>query len=103
LILAVGDRTIIALTLGLLALLVLRPLWKYGNLRDDSKLTAAATAAALQKKLTTPYGFRCKRQEEDASLALDDVDYFCEPKRMLDPGYWVGTNGSEITGLQPTG
>ena len=67
-------------------------------------LSAEETAEALRTKMQTPYAFRCEHQENDGSISgLDDVDYFCEPVESDGVGYWVATNGDEITGTQQTG
>jgi hypothetical protein len=34
---------------------------------------------------------------------LGDVDYACEAERVSEPGYWVATDGSKITGRQSMG
>ncbi|HEV2712853.1 MAG TPA: hypothetical protein VGU26_07135 [Gaiellaceae bacterium] len=69
----------------------------------DPKLSGDATAAALERKLHTPYGFRCAPAENDGSIALDDVDFLCEPSRAIESRYGVGTDGEKITEILPTG
>jgi hypothetical protein len=70
---------------------------------DDAKLSATATGAALQTRLGTTHGFRCSPEESDVTISLRDVEYACEPDRSTGDGYWVATNGSEITGIQSMG
>jgi hypothetical protein len=70
--------------------------------RDDPRLPAAAAAAALQAEVGAETGFTCTRQEEDASLALDDVDYWCEAADG-STAYWIGTDEDGINGVQPAG
>jgi hypothetical protein len=70
----------------------------------DPKMNAAATETALRKQLGTPYGFRCRPEENEGStVELDDVDYVCEADRVSAEGFWVGTDKSKITGTQSTG
>ena len=71
--------------------------------RRDPKLSSDATAAALQKELHTPYGFSCTPEEDDVTIELGDVDFACEADRVSQEGYWVGTDGSKITGMQSMG
>jgi hypothetical protein len=67
----------------------------------DPKLSADATARALQTKLHTRYPFRCTRAEKDETIPLDDADYVCSPPRKYtsEDSYWVGTNSHRITDL----
>ena len=69
----------------------------------DPKLSAEATAQALQQELGTPYGFRCVAEDKDVTIELDDVDYVCSADRVREAGYWVGTDGEKITGKQSMG
>jgi hypothetical protein len=71
--------------------------------RGDSKLSAEATAAALQRQLGTDYRFHCTEEENDGSIELRGVDYFCQPNRPSEAAYWVATDGSRITGTQSSG
>jgi hypothetical protein len=75
--------------------------WAWSQ-REDPRLPAATAAVALQADVGADAGFTCTRQEEDASLALDDVDYFCHAADGLT-GYWIGTDEDGITGVQPAG
>jgi hypothetical protein len=76
----------------------------YWHAHRDPKLSAEATAAALQRELHTAYRFRCRPEENDGTIVgLGDVDYDCEPERLDEPGYWVATDGSKITGTQSSG
>jgi hypothetical protein len=80
---------------------VLPPL--LGHWRDP-KMSAEATETALQRKLGTSYGFNCTPEENDGSInGLGDVDYVCEADRVSESGYWVGTDESQITGIQAMG
>ena len=59
---------------------------------------------ALQQELHTAYGFRCRPETNDGTITgLGDVDYACEAERAREPGYWVATDGSKITGTQSMG
>ena len=67
-------------------------------------MSAEATERALQSKLGTSYGFRCTPEENDGTITdLGDLDYVCEANRVTEPGYWVDTDESEITGIQSMG
>jgi hypothetical protein len=93
--------SLFSVTAGVLALVVAISLWLAFR---GPKLSAEATAAALQKELHTPYGFSCKPEENDGTIeGLGDVDYVCSADRVNEPGYWVGTDGSKITGMQSMG
>jgi hypothetical protein len=87
-------------TVGVAAVLVGVPLW---YLNHDPKLAPDETAAALRAKLGTPYGFRCTPEDGTFNINLEDVDYVCQAERSSEPGYWVGTDGSRITGIQSMG
>jgi hypothetical protein len=93
----VRDRIVLALALVAFLLLAGVVVLRYVR---DPKMDAEATATALQRQLGTAYRFRCRPEENDGSIGtgFEDVDYFCEPERGEGPGYWVGTNGSKITG-----
>lgn len=93
-------RKIVAAAAVVVAFVFAISLW---HTRRDPKLNAEATAAALQKELHTPYGFSCTPEENDGTIGLGDVDYVCEADRVSEPGYWVGTDGSNITGMQSMG
>jgi hypothetical protein len=89
---------------GILALLIAVVALAVSYVLHDPKLSAEATAQALQQELGTPYGFRCVPQEnDDGTIELDDVDYVCSADRVSEAGYWVGTDGKEITGRQSMG
>jgi hypothetical protein len=99
--LTVRNRDLIIVAAGVLALVLAISLW---HVRRDPKLSADATAAALQQELHTAYGFRCRPKENDGTITgLGDVDYLCEAERVSEPGYWVATDGSKITGRQSMG
>jgi hypothetical protein len=69
----------------------------------DSRLSADQAARALRAKLHTRWTFTCKRQENDGTISMKDVDYLCEPSEPAEFGYWIGTNARRITEIQPTG
>jgi hypothetical protein len=98
----VGSRTVVAIALAALLLLAGVVVWRYVR---DPKMAAEATARGLQSQLGTAYRFRCTSEENDGSIGSgsEDVDYICEPERDNGPGYWVGTDGSRITGTVPMG
>ena len=95
------NRSLIVVAAGVLALVLTISLW-YGH--RDPKLSAEAAAAALQAQLHTPYGFSCTPEENDGTIeGLGDVDYACQADRASEQGYWVGTDGSKVTGMQSMG
>jgi hypothetical protein len=86
---------------GTLALVLTISLW-YSH--RDPKLSAEATAAALQAELHTRYRFSCTPERNDGTIeGLGDVDYACQADGATEEGYWVGTDGSKITGMQSMG
>jgi hypothetical protein len=93
-------RKIVVVAAVVVAFVFAISLW---HTRRDPKLSAEATATALQKELHTPYGFSCTPEEDDVTIELGDVDYACEADRVSQEGYWVGTDGSKITGMQSMG
>jgi hypothetical protein len=94
-------RKIVVVAAVVVALVFAISLW---HARRDPKLSAEATAAALQQELHTAYGFRCRPEENDGTITeLGDVDYACEAERVSEPGYWIATDGSKITGRQSMG
>jgi hypothetical protein len=68
-------------------------------------MSVEATERALQGKLGTSYGFHCTPEENDDGtvVGFGDVDYVCQADRVTEPGYWVGTDKSAITGIQSMG
>jgi hypothetical protein len=97
----VWYRGLIVVAAGVLALVLAISL---RHARRDPKLSADATAAALQRELRTPYGFSCTPAQNDGTIVgLGDVDYACQADRVSEQGYWVGTDGSRITGKQSMG
>jgi hypothetical protein len=95
------NRKIVAVFVGVFTLILAFSLW---HALRDPKLSADATAAALQQELHTAYGFRCTPEQNDGTISgLGDVDYACEAERVSEPGYWVATDGSKITGTQSMG
>jgi hypothetical protein len=97
----VRKRDFIIVAAGVLALVLATSVWQA---RRDPKLSAEETAVALQRELHTPYGFSCSPEENDGTITgLGDVDYACQADLVSEPGYWVGTDGSKITGKQSMG
>jgi hypothetical protein len=47
--------------------------------------------------------YSCKREEDDGTIGLSDVDYYCESHTVIPSGYWIGTDGHKITALQSAG
>lgn len=60
----------------------------------DPRLPPKVAAVRLQALVKSPYLFRCRRVENDGSIQLDDVDYYCENGVT---GYWIGTDDDRIT------
>jgi hypothetical protein len=76
----------------------------YTALTRDPRLPADRAARALQARLHTAWSFTCKRQENDGTISLADVDYICQPVGHPElNGYWIGTDAHRITQVQPTG
>ena len=67
----------------------------------DTRMGSGKAARALRAKLHTPYGFHCVREENDGTIQLPDVDYYCVA--IGHPGedaYFIGTDRHKITGMQ---
>jgi hypothetical protein len=63
-----------------------------------------ATELQLKRLLRTSRTYSCADAEGDATIALKNVDYLCKPVGHPQlQWYWVSTNGTRITGTQPTG
>ena len=77
-----------------LALLAWRP-W-------DARMGAEEAALALEQ-LEGGGPYSCQRQENDETIGLDDVDYFCVEESPEGWGYWIGTDGNGITQVLPAG
>jgi hypothetical protein len=75
----------------------------YTAVTRDPRLPPDGAARALQARLHTTWSFTCKRQENDGTISLHDVDYLCEASDPEQSGYWIGTDAHRITQLQPTG
>jgi hypothetical protein len=55
-------------------------------------------------RLRTPVSVVVPAAKSDGTITgLGDVDYLCEAERVSEPGYWVATDGSKITGRQSMG
>ena len=68
----------------------------------DARMRAAEAALALEEEVGGgPYS--CERQENDGTIGLADVDYFCVEESPDGWGFWIGTNGDEITEVLPAG
>jgi hypothetical protein len=68
----------------------------------DARLGASEAARALEREVGGgPYS--CERQEEDITIGLPDVDYFCTSQNARDSAYWIGTDGDKITDWLPAG
>src|SRR5688572_24886949 len=72
--------------------------------RPDPTLSAEETAAQLRTQVDAEWTFVCTPEANDGTISgMDDVDYFCQPARVEETGYWVGTDGSRIVATQPAG
>jgi hypothetical protein len=99
----VGGMTRERVLLGVVVAVALAAAgWLY--YRSHENLPPAKAAAALRVRLHTTFGFRCRKERNDGTIALDGVDYFCQPVgRPEESGYWIATNAHRITGLLPSG
>ena len=61
----------------------------------DSRLSAEETARQLSAQLGVEWTFSCTRQANDGTLPAD-IDYFCQPSRPEEVGYWVDTDRRSI-------
>jgi hypothetical protein len=75
----------------------------YSAATRDPRMPSGRAAHALQARLHTPWSFICKRQENDGTISLHDVDYVCEASDPEQSGYWIGTDAHRITQVMPTG
>jgi hypothetical protein len=91
-------RALVALVLALAIASV--PVFASLDLRDD-RLPAEKAEGLLQQMYGTSYGFECKREDEDESLPLRDVDYICLPNNRSKFAYWIGTDENRITEVAP--
>lgn len=70
----------------------------------NARLGADRAARVLQARLHTTVRYRCESADDDETIALQDVDYLCEPIGHPErQGYWISTNDRRITGMQSTG
>ena len=92
----VSDRTFDA-AIGLLSLLALA-LIVYYTQRDPS-LSPDVAATKLRVLVHSRSDFVCRPVENDESIQLEDVDYYCE---NAVTGFWIGTDGEKITELVPS-
>jgi len=99
----VSLKAIVKLVAVFAAVLAVVPIWRVISDVYDPRTSAEDTAAALQQRLHTKYGFTCTREEGDQTIELADVDYVCQATRPSEPGYWVGTGRKKITGTQSMG
>jgi hypothetical protein len=67
------------------------------------RLSPGAAAAALQRELHLSVRYRCERASRDVGDKLEDVDYVCAPAVSGSklPAYWIATDSSRITGVEP--
>src|SRR4029450_5259269 len=65
--------------------------------RGDSKLRAEATGGALQRQPGTDDRFHGTEEENDGSIELRGVDYFCQPNRPSEAAYWGAAGGRGAT------
>jgi hypothetical protein len=91
-------RALVALVLALAIASV--PVFASLDLRDD-RLPAEKAEGLLQQMHGTSYGFECKREDEDKSLPLRDVDYLCLPNNRSKFAYWIGTDENRIAEVAP--
>jgi hypothetical protein len=70
----------------------------------DTRLSADEAERALAVRVGGGARFECAREENDGSIALDDVDYFCQRvDAPAESAYWIGTDDDGITETQPAG
>ncbi len=92
----IGPVSVIVLVVSLLVAFAQRP-W-------DLRMGANEAARALEARLANGVRYRCEREEDDGSIAMDDVDYACGAvNRRGAMGYWIGTDVDEITEVLPSG
>ncbi len=88
-----------------LVLLVAGGIYTLATQPWDARVDAGEAAEQLVELRELEVSYTCTRQEEDETIALDDVDYACTPSINASGGplYWIGTNRSEITQILPAG
>ena len=68
----------------------------------DSRLPPEETARQLRTQLDVVWTFTCTRAEADETIPAD-IDYYCQPSRSEEIGYFVDTDGSSIEIVSRTG
>ena len=69
---------------------------------SDTRLSAEETARQLRARLGVEWTFTCTREENDGTLPAD-IDYYCDPSRPEEIGYFVDTDRSNIVIVSRTG
>ena len=72
------------------------------GVRADSRLPAEETARQLRAQLGVEWTFSCTRKENEGTLPAD-VDYYCEPSREEEIGYFVDTDQTSVEIVARTG
>jgi hypothetical protein len=70
--------------------------------RSDTRLPADETARQLEEQLGVAWAFSCTRAEGDESIPAE-IDYFCQPSRADEVGYFVDTDRTSIEIVSATG
>jgi hypothetical protein len=83
---------------ALFGLFVMQPF----GLWPDTRLSAEETARQLRARLGVEWTFTCMREEADETIPAD-IDYYCQPSRPEEIGYFVDTNRSSIEIVSRTG
>ena len=91
-----SDR-IFDVAIGVLALLALALIVYYTQ--RDPRLPPDVAATKLRALVHSRSDFVCRPVDNDESIQLDDVDYYCE---NAVTGFWIGTDGEKITELVPS-
>jgi hypothetical protein len=68
----------------------------------DTRLPADETARQLKAQLGVEWTFSCTRQEADETIPAD-IDYYCQPSRPEEVGYFVDTDRARIEIVSVTG
>ena len=83
---------------GGIAVLVFQPFGPW----PDTRLSAEETARQLRARLGVEWTFACTREEADETIP-GDIDYYCQPSRAEEVGYFVDTDRSNIEIVSRTG
>ena len=68
----------------------------------DTRLSADETARQLRARLRVEWTFSCTPMERDESIPAD-IDYYCDPSRHQEIGYFVDTDRTSIEIVAVTG